>query len=160
MTTSRSRDRKAVLRLEVQHEEVRLPDSYQDIPTMLMKWGLHKEPQECIWVVAIGPELDIRTVVEVARGSHVKARVHLPTLIAAVITSGSERFLMVHNHPSNNPHPSPGDSHLTKTVMDAANATGLYFEDHLILTPSGAWHSMTLANEMKPIDYVEHSASA
>lgn len=154
------KNRKAVLRLEVQHEEETLPDSYQDIPTMMMSWGLHKEPQECVWVVAFDAELHVRTVVEVGRGTQVKAKVHLPTLIAAVVTAGSERFMLVHNHPSNVVRPSPGDIELTKSVMTAANAAGLYFEDHLILAPNGTWHSMTLAHEMVPVDYVEHSAAS
>lgn len=153
MTTSRSRHRKAVLRLEIEKELEVLPESYEDIPTMMQSWGFHKEPQECLWVVAIGPELDVRTVVEVGRGTHVKVRAHIPTIIAAVVASGSERFLLVHNHPSNSVKPSPGDIDLTKSVMDAANAAGLYFEDHVILAPNGAWHSLTLAGQMIPANY-------
>jgi DNA repair protein RadC len=151
-----SKHRRAVLRLEYESDLEMLPSTYQDVPTMMMRWGLHKEPQECIWVVAVGPELDVRTVVEVARGSHVRAKIHLPTLLAAVLSTGSERFLLVHNHPSNVPTPSSGDITLTKTVMEAANAAGLFFEDHLILTPGGGWHSMTLSGEMIPANYVEH----
>lgn len=148
-----------MLRLETQHDEETLPGSYEEIPQTLMKWGMHKEPQECIWVVAIDPELHVRTVVEVARGSHVKARVHIPTLIAAVVTAGCERFVLVHNHPSNIAAPSPGDHSMTRAIMEAANASGLYFEDHIILTPKREWHSMTLSGEMRPVDYAKHASS-
>lgn len=137
-----------------------LPDSYAEIPTAMMKWGLHKEPQECVWVVAIGAELDVRTVVEIARGSQVKAKVHYPTLIAAVVTAGCERFILVHNHPSNHAGASASDMDLTRGVMDAANAAGLYFEDHIILTPGGSWHSMALSGQLKPQDYTKHATAA
>jgi hypothetical protein len=146
--------------MEVQHDEVSLPGGYHTIPATLIGWGLHQEAQECIWVVAFDAELTVKTVVEVARGTYVRAKAHLPTLIAAVVTAGCERFILAHNHPSNVTTPSQQDHDLTRTVMTAANAAGLYFEDHIILAPSGKWHSMTLAHEMKPADYAAHAAAA
>ena len=137
-----------------------LPADYAAIPQVMMEWGLHREVQECIWVVAYDADLAVRTVVELARGTLTKVHLHLPTLIAAIVTAGCERFILVHNHPSDRAEASPKDHHLTETVMLAANAAGLYFEDHLILTPSGGWHSMTLAGEMEPVDYVAHASAA
>jgi len=158
MTISHSR--KASLRLEVGREDVHLPGMLEDIPTLFERWGLNKEPQECIWVVAYSADLAVRNVVEVARGSHIKSNLHLPTMLAAVLTAGCERFLLVHNHPSNDPTPSKGDIELTKVVMEAANAAGLYFEDHFILAPSGRFRSFRLQGMMKVPDYEKHAQAA
>ena len=49
---------------------------------------------------------------------------------------------MVHNHPSGDPDPTKTDMVLTSKIMDAANTNGLYFEDHVIITPSGGYTSM------------------
>lgn len=124
-----------------------------------MTWGMHQEPQECVWVVAYDTQLTVRNVVEIARGSHVRADIHLPTLIGAVITAGCERFILVHNHPANNPVPSEGDKVMTREVLTAANACGLYLEDHIILTPQGKWYSFVEHKLLKTVDYVEHSLS-
>jgi DNA repair protein RadC len=151
--------RRAELRLHIIHEE-NLPGSFHDVPNFFMKWGLHQEPQECVWVVAYDGNMTIRNVVEISRGSHVRADVHLPTLLAAVYSTGCERFMLVHNHPSNNPKPSMGDRTLTKEVMEAANTCGLYFEDHIILTPQGKWFSFVQQKLLKTVDYIEHSGAS
>lgn len=158
MTISRSK--KASLRLEVEREDVHLPGALEDVPSLFERWGLNKEPQECIWVVAFSADLAVRNVVEVARGSHIKANLHLPTMLAAVLTTGCERFLLVHNHPSNDPEPSDGDIELTRTVMEAANAAGLYFEDHFVLAPSGRYRSLRIDGMMKVPDYENHAQAA
>jgi len=151
--------RRAELRLHVIHEED-LPGAFHDIPTLFQKWGLHQEPQECVWVVAYDANMTVRTVMEVARGSHVRAEVHIPTLLASVLTTGCERFMLVHNHPSKRLVPSLGDRELTIEIMDAANACGLYFEDHVILTPNGKWYSFEEHGLLKRADYIEHSGAA
>lgn len=155
MTTYRSR--RAVLRLDVIDEKEELPDRLSQVPALLQSWGLHKEPQECVWVVAYDANMTIRNVIEVARGTHVRSEVHIPTVLAAVLTAGCERFLLVHNHPTTRLTPSKGDRRLTETIMYAANACGLFFEDHLILTPNGKWFSFAAKGLIVPADYAEYS---
>ena len=41
--------------------------------------------------------------------------------------------------------------------MEAANACGLYFDDHVILTPRGHYFSMVDAGFMVPVEYVKDS---
>lgn len=156
-----SHTKRAVLRLETIKDDIHLPGTYEELPALFDRWGLSKEPQECIWVVAYDAELTVRTVVEVARGSHVKANLHIPTMLSAILTTGCERFILVHNHPSNNPNPSKGDLDLTRVVMEAANAAGLYFEDHIIVTPNGGgWRSLRLKGMIVAPDYETHAHAA
>jgi DNA repair protein RadC len=154
------RSRRASLRLEITHDDERLPGDVRSIPKLFMSWGLHKEPQECMWIVAYDATLTVRTVIEIARGTHVKVDVHLPTLLAGVLTSGSERFMLVHNHPSNDITPSDGDKLLTTQVQTAASACGLYLEDHFIICPNGKWMSFVQRRLLTPVDYVEYSGAA
>ena len=63
-------------------------------------------------------------------------------MLGAVITSGSEHFVLVHNHPEGDPTASQGDIEATERVMRAADLCGLTLDDHLIIDPAGACYSL------------------
>ena len=46
-------------------------------------------------------------------------------------------LIMVHNHPSGDPTPSPADIELTKTVVDVASSLGITVHDHIIIAKEG-----------------------
>jgi len=130
------------LRLEHGSEQaVQIPPIKADLVRLLQEWGLHQEPQECIWILAYDSAMHFMTIVEVARGSQLGVELHLPTAFAAVLTSGAERFIVIHNHPGGRAVPSEGDLALTKDIIEAANVLGLYCEDHIILASRGGWFS-------------------
>jgi DNA repair protein RadC len=108
-----------------------------DLATLFDKWGLTHSTQEAFWVIAIDSIENVKTVVEVARGGFHDVVVHLPTVLAAVLSAHSDRFYVAHNHPAGAIEPTMEDIHLTAEVMAAANAAGLSFEDHFIVGPSG-----------------------
>jgi DNA repair protein RadC len=99
--------------------------------------GLHRTPQEAVWVLAYDAMMNTRTVIEVARGGFHAVNVDIPTLLTAVVAAATDRFVIAHNHPGQDPTPSDADMRLTSTVMDAANTCGLRFEDHLIIGSTG-----------------------
>ena len=128
------------IRLEVLKSE-RLPGVSRDIVKLLHEWGMTKEPQECLWVIALDANKHIRRVVEVSRGGHADMTVELQPLLTAVLAVGAIQFVIVHNHPTLNPSPSITDWNLTQTVMVAANNCGLILTDHLIVTPKAEFYS-------------------
>lgn len=127
--------------------------SGQDVVDLLHSRGAHRQPQECMWVVAYGPMADVRTAIEVARDAHTGVSLHLPTLFAAVLMCGAERFQIAHNHCSDDASPSQGDLILTNRVREAADIMGMWLEDHLILTPSGGVYSFSNAGYIAPSTY-------
>lgn len=152
-----SRSRRAQLRLEVLDERAEdFPEYLEDVPKMLQRWNLHLEVVECVWVVAYDAHMTVKTVIEVGRGTHTRSEVHIPTVMAAVITAGCERFMLVHNHPTKRLKPSKGDIDLTRKIMAAANTCGLFFEDHIILSPNGKWTSLTQRGIIQPANYLDH----
>jgi DNA repair protein RadC len=155
-----TRSRIASLRLDIHREMVHLPGSYQEIATVFGAWGLNREPQEVLWVVAYDAGMTVRTIIEVGRGGHSRVNLHFPTMLMAVLTAGCERFMLVHNHPDGTVKPSPGDIELTRKAMDAANACGLYLEDHIVLTPTGRWYSMAANKVLLPVDYAQVGTDA
>lgn len=108
-----------------------------DLQTLFDEWGLTHSTQEQFWVIAIDSIENVKTVIEVARGGFHDVVVHLPTVLAAVLSAHTDRFYVAHNHPAGAILPTEDDIHLTAEIMAAANAAGLSFEDHFIVGPSG-----------------------
>lgn len=111
-----------------------LPDRPVEWFVLFDDLGLGRREVEMGWVVAYDASRSVYSVVEVARGTRDTLPVHMPTLLAAVLVSGAERFMFVHNHPNGPLRPSDADLDMTEEVADAAAMCGLYFEDHLIIT--------------------------
>lgn len=76
-------------------------------------------------------------------GSMVDPRVLLRTLLKG----GAATCIMVHNHPSGDPMPSPEDKRLTERVKEACKAVGIRFMDHVIVAKDG-WFSFNDAGQM------------
>lgn len=115
----------------------KLPSQPWVIAKLLEEWGLSTMTQECVWVIATDANGNIRTVIEVSRGGHAQVDVHIPSVMTAVLSAGATVFTLAHNHPTGNALPSVEDQNLTHKVMEAANACGLVFEEHIIVEPSG-----------------------
>lgn len=128
---------------------------------LLKRLGLSASPQECVWVVAYDSQHNLRTLVEIARGSHLGAQVHVPTLLSAVLASGAERFMLIHNHPNGSAQPSNGDVALTLAVASAAKTCWMYLEDHLIVTPNErSWYSFVQSGVYTPMPYGDEKNAA
>lgn len=53
-------------------------------------------------------------------------------LLPAILT-GAKAIVMGHNHPSNDPTPSPEDIHITRTLAQACKLLGIDLLDHVIV---------------------------
>jgi DNA repair protein RadC len=122
--------------------ERELPSAIDSIPVLMREAGVHTQTQEVMWVCAYDSIMQVRHIIEVARGGYHQMEVSIPAIMTAVLTAGTDRFLIAHNHSTGDVTPTTLDVELTRKVMAAANTCGLYFEDHLILGPSGEEFSM------------------
>lgn len=144
---------RAHLELHIDYEEY-LPESYEEIAELLDKWGLSKSPQEVGWALAIDPARRIKTFVEVSRGTAQGMDIHIPTVLQAVLMSGSDRWAYVHNHPSGDPTPSAADIDLMEILREASDYCGLYLEDGIIVTGDPRrWASMMIDGCYRPKKY-------
>lgn len=130
------------------------------IPKLLHDLGLSSQTQECFWVIAYDAALNVRTVIEVARGTYSRVKVHLPALYTAVLTAGADRFMVAHNHPTGGYNPTQKDIDLTVAIMAGANALGLFFEDHIIVTPKRGFFSFQQNKLLFPADYGSEQEAA
>ena len=132
-------DRFVTVHLNMEKERI-LP-TFTELPELLETWGLTTRAQETLWVISFDSIEQIRTVAEVAQGNYHRMEIPIPAVLSAVFLSGTDRFCIAHNHPSGDISPTVNDLHLTNVLMTAANACGLYFEDHLIVGPNGKRYS-------------------
>ena len=120
---------------------------------LLRRWGLATQTQESVWVIAYDAAMNIRTVVEVNKGTYATVGVHIPALFSAVLLAGSDRFMVAHNHPTGDVNPTAADIRTTQAIMAAANPLGLFFEDHHIVGPSGQHYSFSKHKLLVPAPY-------
>lgn len=73
----------------------------------------------------------------VATGSVRGAVVHPREIMRRAIEIGASALIVVHNHPSGDPTPSPADLETTRRLAGAADLMGLKLHDHLIVARSG-----------------------
>jgi len=66
---------------------------------------------------------------------------HTPVYPRAVmkraLTLGAAALILMHNHPSGDPKPSPEDIEMTREIVRAAEALGIQVHDHLVIGRKG-----------------------
>jgi DNA repair protein RadC len=59
-------------------------------------------------------------------------------ILRPALRDGASAIVLVHNHPSGDPTPSPEDVSMTRAVVSACSAVGLPLLDHVIVAREGA----------------------
>ena len=86
-----------------------------------------------------------------ARGSRSIAPVSIPDVfVPACLTPGATALIVVHNHPSGDPSPSPDDARLTVRLCAAADVLDIALLDHLIVGDSDRYYSFNESGSMRP----------
>jgi DNA repair protein RadC len=66
---------------------------------------------------------------------------HPREVYADAIVDRAAQILLIHNHPSGDPHPSLEDVEFTKLLRDAGRILGIPLNDHVVVSPSGSYFS-------------------
>lgn len=70
-------------------------------------------------------------------GSVDEAAVHVREIISRAIALGATALIIVHNHPSGDPSPSPQDIRLTRDLVEAGRHMKITIHDHVIVGSQG-----------------------
>jgi DNA repair protein RadC len=116
----------------LQPEERPLVRSPEDIYNLL---GGEMEvlDQEHLRVVLLTTRTQIMAVNEVYKGNVSSAIVRVAEVMREPVRHNAPCFVIVHNHPSGDPAPSPDDVHLTKMVLEACKILDVELLDHVII---------------------------
>lgn len=91
------------------------------------------EPSEALWVLCLNSRNVVVAAVEVSRGSVGSAPVAINEIFRSAILSNARAIIIVHNHPSGDPSPSPEDIAVTRNIVDAGRLINIDVLDHIII---------------------------
>lgn len=97
--------------------------------------------REELWVVLLNTKNHVLRVVPVYRGNVSASLVRVGELFQEAVRSGASSLILVHNHPSGDPTPSPDDLHLTAEALAAGRLLDIEVLDHLVVGHD-AWVSL------------------
>jgi DNA repair protein RadC len=101
--------------------------------------GLRHERVVVIVCDAAGTVL--RTV-RLTEGATDRSLIPVRDVLSVVLASGGVSFGVAHNHPTGDPTPSTSDRKATARLAEGAEAVGLRFLDHVVVTDNG-WRRVT-----------------
>jgi DNA repair protein RadC len=90
-------------------------------------------PQELFVVIGVDVRNGLLDVVEVARGSVQSVEVHPREVFRPLIRMAAAGGVIVHNHPSGDPTPSPEDVDLTRRLREVGQTIGIPIVDHVVI---------------------------
>ena len=108
------------------------------------------QPVEVFAVACLSTKYRLFAWHVVSRGTRDSAPVSMPDVfVPACLTPGTTGLMVVHNHPSGDPTPSPDDARLTLRLCAAADVLDLPLLDHLIVGDAHRYYSFREAGLME-----------
>ena len=98
-------------------------------------------PREELRVVLLDTRNGVLGMPTLYRGNVSAAVVRIGELFRDAVRTHAARLILVHNHPSGDPTPSPDDLHMTAEAVAAGRLLDITVLDHLVIG-HGAWVSL------------------
>lgn len=93
--------------------------------------------QEKLCVVLLSTKQEVLRVHHVYQGTVDSASVRIAEVLRPAIKENSPNFIVVHNHPSGDPTPSPADIRITQRLVASAATMDIDLQDHLVVSARG-----------------------
>ncbi len=103
-------------------------------------------PHEEVWVIGLDNKNQVMGSSRVSQGTLNQSLIHPREVFKSLVLMNSASFILVHNHPSGDPKPSPEDHEVTKRIKAAADIMAINLTDHVILGEEGKFHSYADSN--------------
>jgi DNA repair protein RadC len=107
----------------------------------LVRYEMQGLIQEQLWVILLDTRNRKIWIDKVYSGSLNSSMVRVGELFRAAVQRSAASIILVHNHPSGDPTPSPEDAALTRTAVQAGKLMDIEVLDHLVIG-QGRWVSM------------------
>ncbi|MBI4301832.1 MAG: DNA repair protein RadC [Chloroflexi bacterium] len=118
--------------LSTQPEERLMIRSPQDVANLLLgEMGFLE--QEQLRVVLLNTKNEVLAIPEVYRGSVSSAQLRVAELFREAVHHNCLALVVVHNHPSGDPTPSPEDVQITEQIVEAGKLLDIEVLDHIII---------------------------
>ena len=97
--------------------------------------------REAFFVVLLDGKNRASGINLVSLGSLTAALVHPREVFKAAIAGSAAALVLVHNHPSGDPTPSPEDRAITERLVQVGELVGIKVLDHIVLGEAGVFRS-------------------
>ncbi len=98
-----------------------------------MRLRMRDLPQEEFHVLLLNLNGELIRDVVIARGTLDTCTVHARDVFRHALAESAHSVVLVHNHPSGEPTPSPEDRHLTRRFVAAGAVLGVTVLDHIVI---------------------------
>ncbi len=99
----------------------------------LVQYEMRALEQEELRVMLLDTRNRVQHIEAVYRGSVNSSQVRVAEIFKAAIRRNAANILVVHNHPSGDPTPSPDDAAITRAIQQAGELLDIKLLDHIII---------------------------
>ncbi|MCA1899781.1 MAG: DNA repair protein RadC [Chloroflexi bacterium] len=107
----------------------------------LVQYEMSALEREHLRVILLDRRNRVLEIVEVYKGSVNSSQVRVGELFKDAIRANASAIIVVHNHPSGDPTPSPDDVAVTRAIVQAGKLLDVEVLDHMIVG-QGKWVSL------------------
>ncbi len=93
---------------------------------------------EEVWLLCLDGRNRLRSTVKLAQGGIHGCALTPQDVLRPAVRNAAVAIVLVHNHPSGDPTPSPDDLQMTHAVAKASDLLGIALLDHIVVAASGA----------------------
>jgi DNA repair protein RadC len=128
-------------RLAVESPEERPSINSPADAAALVSYEMSALEQEHLRVILLDTRNRVLEVAEVYKGSVNSSQVHIGELFKPAVRRNAAALIVVHNHPSGDPTPSPDDLAVTRAIIQAGKLLDVEVLDHIVIG-QGRWVSL------------------
>jgi DNA repair protein RadC len=99
----------------------------------LVSYEMSALEQEHLRVILLDTRNGVLDIVEIYKGSVNSSQVHVGELFKPAIRRNAAALIVVHNHPSGDPTPSPDDVAVTRAIVQAGKLLDVDVLDHMVI---------------------------
>jgi DNA repair protein RadC len=107
----------------------------------LVSYEMSALEQEHLRVILLDRRNRVMETVEVYKGSVNSSQVRVGEIFKEAIRKNASALVVIHNHPSGDPTPSPDDVAVTRAIVQAGKLLDVDVLDHLVIG-QGKWVSL------------------
>jgi DNA repair protein RadC len=107
----------------------------------LVQYEMSALEQEHLRVILLDRRNRVLDLVDLYRGSTSSAQVRVGEIFREAVRRNASALIVVHNHPSGDPTPSPDDVALTRAIVQAGKMLDVDVLDHMVIG-QGRWVSL------------------
>lgn len=107
----------------------------------LVQYEMAVLEQEHLRVILLDRRNRVLETVEVYKGSVNSSQVRVGELFKEAVRKNASALIVIHNHPSGDPTPSPDDVAVTRAIVQAGKLLDVEVLDHLVIG-QGRWVSL------------------